>query len=151
MLQQALALALFPEHEVKSVSEIPEPSESERFDVMIVDAVSLGDVAAASRKVQSWKIPTVWVESDAAGQVPRREKLVSIRAPVEKNALQSALTECLGGASKSKASDVPFDFVKATEGGAEPAFAETDLIELVDVVEESTDLGTTRSRQKKSK
>lgn len=151
MLQQAITLALFPDHEVKVASAFPEASELENFAAVIVDGASLGETGELSRRVQGWKIPTVWVESGPTGQAPRREKLVAIQAPMEMDALQSALAECLGGAAKRKRSEAAAESVKAKEVSAEPAFAEGELIELVDVVEESSGLRTRQARQKKTK
>ena len=149
MLQQAIVLALFPEHEAQIASAIPEPSELNDFDAVIVDGASLGDTGKVSSAVESWKTPTVWVESVPAGQAPRREKLVSIQAPIEKDALLSALAECLGGAAKSKRSETAAKSVKAKEGGAASASGEAQLIDLVDVVEEGLELSARQARQKK--
>ena len=151
MLQQAITLALFPDHEVKVASAFPEASELENFAAVIVDGASLGEPGEASRRVQASKIPTVWVESVPAGQAPRREKLISIQAPMDIDALQSALAECLGGASKSKRSETAAQSVKAKEGGAESPFAAAELIELVDVVEGGPGPKARQARQKKTK
>jgi hypothetical protein len=106
MLQQAIALALFPEHEVKIVSAIPESSELKDFDAVIVDVGSIGesdgDFEPAIRAVRSWRIPTVWVQSSSHGQTPQREKLVALNPPIEKEVLLSALAECLGIPSREK-------------------------------------------------
>lgn len=106
MLQQAIALALFPEHEVKIRSAIPESSELLGFDAVIVDVGSIpesdGDFEPAIRAVQSWKVPTVWVQGSSNRQIPRREKLVALNSPIEKEVLLSALAECLGIPSREK-------------------------------------------------
>src|ERR1700693_4818712 len=87
MLQQALALALFPEHEVKIASAIPEPSGLRDFDAVIFDAgltgESDGTCDAAIRAVQSWKVPTVWVQGFSHGPTLQRENLISINTPIE--------------------------------------------------------------------
>ena len=109
MLQQAIALALFPEHEVKIVSAIPESSALKDFDAVIFDLKSLGESAggaeAAVRAVQSWKVPTVWVQGSSHEPTPQRENLIPIIAPIEKDVLLSALAECLGIISKEKRLD----------------------------------------------
>jgi len=109
MLQQAIALVLFPEHEVKIGSAIPEASALKDFDAMIVDLESLGESAgvaeASIRAVQSWKVPTVWVRGSSHGLTPQRENLIAINMPIEKKVLLSALAECLGTLSKEKRLD----------------------------------------------
>jgi hypothetical protein len=109
MLQQAIALALFPEHEVKIGSAIPESSELTGFDAVIVDVGSIGesdgDFEPAIRAVQSWKVPTVWVQGSSHGPTPQRENLIPINTPIEKEVLLSALAECLGVPSREKRLD----------------------------------------------
>ena len=109
MLQQAIALALFPEHEVKIVSAIPESSALKDFDAVIFDLKSLGESAggaeAAVRAVQSWKVTTVWVQGSSHEPTPQRENLIPINMPIEKEVLLSAVAECLGTISKEKRLD----------------------------------------------
>ena len=109
MLQQAIALALFPEHEIKIASAIPESSALKDFDAVIVDLGPLGEpneaFAQGVRAVQSWKVPTVWVRGSSHGPTPQRENLIPINMPIEKEVLLSALAECLGTISKEKRLD----------------------------------------------
>ncbi len=106
MLQQAIALALFPEHEVKIGAAIPESSALRDFDAVIVDLGPLGEpdeaFAQGVRAVQSWKVPTVWVQGSSNEPTPQRENLIPINMPIEKEVLLSALAECLGTISKEK-------------------------------------------------
>ena len=138
MLQQAITLALYPDHEVKVASAFPEFSELKKFDAVIVNGASLGDIGEASRTVQGWKVPTVWIESVPPGQAPRREKLVSIQAPIEKDALLSALAECLGTFAKETRLDKAAGSARAkdNQGRATAAVGGSEVIELLDVVEE---------------
>ena len=109
MLQQAIALALFPDYEVEIASAILESSALKDFNAVIVDLKSLGESAggaeAAIRAVQSWKVPTVWVQGSSHEPTPQRENLIPIIAPIEKDVLLSALAECLGIISKEKRLD----------------------------------------------
>ncbi len=152
ILQQAIALALFPEHEVKIASAIPESSELKNFDAAIVDMGSLGEpdgaFAQGIRAVQSWKVPTVWVEGASAGQAPKREKLVAINSPIEKEVLLSALAECLGTPLKAKRNDnaAGQSRTKQSQGAAATAAGEPGVIDLVEVVEEGP--GAKQARQK---
>ncbi|MBI1995357.1 MAG: hypothetical protein HYU31_04610 [Deltaproteobacteria bacterium] len=145
MLQQAIALALFPEHEVKIVSAIPESSALKDFDAVIVDLVLLGEpdgaFAQGVRAVQSWKVPTVWVQGSSHEPTPQRENLISIKTPIEKEILLSALAECLGTLSKEKRSD-PSTRAPALAGNSE-------VIELLDVVEETSEAEIQQARPKK--
>ena len=132
MLQQAIALALFPEHEVEIGSAIPESSALKDFDAVIVDVGSIGesdgDFEPAIRAVQSWKVPTVWVQGALNKQTPRREKLVSLNLPIEKEALLSALAECLGTISKEKRLD-PSTRSPALAGDSRSGFRPTGVLE----------------------
>lgn len=136
MLQQAIALALFPDHKVQIATELPEASELGGFDAVIVGSIALQDPGKTGRSVHGWKVPTIWLECVPGAPSPKRERLVAVSTPIEKNQLLSALAECL--ASRSKASDsatVP-SRKKARGNGAASAAGEVAVIELVDVVEE---------------
>ena len=145
MLQQAIVLALFPEHEVKSASALPEPSELEDFAAVIVDAESLGEPgeesASAIRAVHGWKIPTLWVQGPSNGPAPQREKLVVLKTPIEREVLLSALAECLGTASKQTRLEKPAGSVRAKDSraGAAAAAGGPEVIELLEVVEEGSE------------
>jgi hypothetical protein len=109
MLQQAIALALFPEHEVKFAPAIPEASGLKGFDVVIVDPRPLdepdGAFAQGVRAVQDWKVPTVWLQGSAHGPTPQRKNLIALNTPIEREDLLSALAECVGTISKEKRLD----------------------------------------------
>ena len=188
MLQQAIALALFPEHEVKIVSAIPESSALKDFDAVIFDLKSLGESAggaeAAIRAVQSWKVPTVWVQGSSHEPTPQRENLIPIIAPIEKDVLLSVLAECLGTISKEKrldpstrapalagdsrsgfrptgvpegATSSPVEIHKAAgsskakdnQGGAAAPAGDPEVIELLDVVEETSEAEIQQAGPKK--
>ena len=123
MLQQAIALALFPDYEVKIASAIPESSALKDFNAVIFDLKSLGESAggaeAAIRAVQSWKVPTVWVQGSSHEPTPQRENLIPIIAPIEKDVLLSALAECLGIISKEKRLDKTTGSPRARENQGE--------------------------------
>jgi hypothetical protein len=132
MLQQAIALALFPEHEVKIRSAIPESSELTGFDAVIVDVGSIGeadgDFEPAIRAVRSWKVPTVWVQGSFHGPTPQRENFIAINMPIEKEVLRSALAECLGVPSKEKRLD-PSTRAPALAGDSRLGFRPTGVLE----------------------
>ena len=144
MLQQAIALALFPEHVVKIASAIPESSELTGFDAVIVDLGPLGEpdgaFAQGVRAVQSWKVPTVWVQGSSHEPTPQRENLIPIIAPIEKDVLLSVLAECLGTISKEKRLD-PSTRAPALAGDSE-------VIELLEIVEEGGEGVIQQAQQK---
>ena len=155
MLQQAIALALFPEHEVKTASALPEPSELEGFAAVIVDAESLGEPGEASapaiRAVHGWKVPTLWVQGSANGPAPQREKLVVLKTPIEREVLLSALAECLGTASKETRLEKAAGSARAKDSraGATAAAGGPEVIELLEVVEEGGEAEIQTARQEK--
>jgi len=188
MLQQAIALALFPDYEVEIASAIPESSALRDFNAVIVDLKSLGESAggaeAAIRAVQSWKVPTVWVQGSSHEPTPQRENLIPIIAPIEKDVLLSVLAECLGTISKEKrldpstrapalagdsrsgfrptgvpegATSSPVGIHKAAgsskardnQGGAAAPAGDSEVIELLDVVEETSEAEIQQAGPKK--
>ena len=187
MLQQAIALALFPQHEVKIGSAIPESSALRDFDAVIVDLGPLGEpdeaFAQGVRAVQSWKVPTVWVQGSSHGAAPQRENLIPINTPIEKEVLLSALAECLGTPAKEKrldpstrapalAGDSPSGFrptgvpegatgspvglhktavsskAEDNQGGAAAAAGDSEVIELLEIVEEGGEGVIQQTQQK---
>jgi len=188
MLQQAIALALFPEHEVKIASAIPESSALKDFDAVIVDLGSLGEAAETFaqgvRAVQSWKVPTVWLQGSSHEPTPQRENLIPTNTPIEKGVLLSALAECLGIPAREKrlgpstrapalAGDSRSGFrptgapegatsspvgihktsgsskAKDSQGGAAAPAGDSEVIELLDVVEETSEAEIQQARPKK--
>lgn len=138
VLRHAIALSLFPEHEVETVESVPDAATAGAFDAVIVDGASLDEVGAPEttvvREVQSWKVPTIWVE-DKSARAFDREKLVVIKHPIEWSALQSALAECLGTKARPQAQTRG-----AQRGGPEKAqagAAASPVIDLVEIVDEA--------------
>src|SRR5262245_16912726 len=107
ILRQAISLALFPDHEVQMSPLLSEgdAAMAQEFDLVIIDSAGLRATNSLSsqlvRAVQSWKVPTIWIDDAAARQAPVRDKLVVLNGPIQKESLQSAVTKCLG-ASPSK-------------------------------------------------
>ncbi len=132
MLQQAIALALFPVYEVKIASAIPESSALRDFKAVIVDSKSLGESAggaeAALRAVQSWIVPTVWLQGASQGPTPKRENLIPINTPIQKEVLLSALAKCLGIPAREKRLD-PSTRAPALAGDSRSGFRPTGVPE----------------------
>jgi hypothetical protein len=153
ILQRAIAVTFFPEHEVQITDDLPEMNafEQRSYDIIVVDAGALRErntVGDLNRRIQGWRVPTIWLEETISIVVPKRDKLVVLRKPILKNDLLSALAQC-----QEKRSNVSL-----TSGSAEVSkkvrdkegFTNADLephpkqdkarvIELVDVVEEGKD------------
>src|SRR5919109_3097295 len=146
ILQQGIAISLYPENDVQLMDGVPENLNSNDFDAAIVDAASLQESnaldAAALRSIQEWKMPTIWIGGDVSGRVSSREKVVTLQRPLGRQALMAALRECLGAASSEKRNAaaaernddrrVPSKRTAKEETSAETAAAE--IIELTDVV-----------------
>jgi hypothetical protein len=159
ILQQGIAISLYPENDVQLMDGVPENLNSNDFDAAIVDAASLQESnaldAAVLRSIQGWKIPTIWIEGDISGRVPTRGKVVTLQRPLGRQALMAALRECLGAASGEKRNAaladrnddrrVPSKRTAREETSADTAAAE--IIELTEVVEQ-TGAGKGSSQQK---
>jgi hypothetical protein len=146
MLQQAFAVALQSDHQVHVQETIPESSAVKDFDAVIVDAASLVERNAGTdlRAVQSWKVPTVWIDKSDAPDAPTRENLVVVKRPVHNDSLRKALLECLTPSTVSTpkaprllAKAAAANGSKAKEKGKFVAAVsdERHFIELVEVVD----------------
>jgi hypothetical protein len=124
ILQHATALALFPDHDARMMTTVPETEALIDCAAVIVDAAVLRETgglpAPAMRALEKWDTPMVWIDGDSPAP-PNRDKLIVVKRPVSRTAMREALVQCLAkGAGK------------APTGTAEN---ERDVIELVDVVE----------------
>ncbi len=168
VLQQAIALSLFPEHDVRvEVSVTASAIGALRdVDLLIVDAGALraSDKLSPefSRAVESSLIPTLWIDEDQTARPSRRDKLVAITKPIESKAFQAAVTELLSPASagkerqkaaspvEPKAEKVKASEKKALVAKSEPSEPEAELIELVEVVGEDAPPAENRKAPKKA-
>ena len=143
VLQQAIALYLFPEHDVQ-VDEGGGASGGavlDGMDLIIVDASALREKNRLSpelaRAIQNSSIPTLWIDDNESANAPKRDKLTVVMKPIESAAFQSALADLLSGSrpreDRKKAAPEKLKAHKAKSGKAEP-----EPIELVEVVEEES-------------
>lgn len=166
ILQQAISLSLFPEHEVRVEDGIASSVGSFKdYDLLIVDGAALRErnqlTPEAIRAVQGCKTPTLWLEEDPASQAPKREKFVVVKKPVEREALQSALAGLLspGAPPRERRSSVAAAPSRESVPKAAPkkkggeAFEQSafQFIDLVDVVEEQTPPKQGKKGRRKSK
>jgi hypothetical protein len=138
VLQQALALSLFPEHEVRVEESIDAGMIGglKEVDLLIVDAAALrtaGKLTAELRRaLEAAKTPTLWIDDDAAR--PKRANLAVLAPPIASGYLQTAVADLLSGKSekpkKAAAAAKADGDETAHESGAQ-------LIDLVEVVEEA--------------
>ena len=145
ILQRAIVLSFFAEHQVEVAEQVPQMSvlEERSYDVAIIDAVALREKNMAgdlNRRLRDWPIPIIWLEENISTAAPIRDKLVVLHKPIARNDLLAALARC-----QAKGSTIPL-----TDGGEklrnETGSADTErkpasehrtqIIDLVDVVEE---------------
>jgi hypothetical protein len=124
ILQHATALALFPDHDARMMTTVPETEALIDCAAVIVDAAVLRETgglpAQAIRAMEKWDTPMVWIDGDSPAP-PNRDKLIVVKRPVSRTAMREALALCL---AKSAG--------QARTGATEN---ERNIIELVDVVE----------------
>jgi len=163
MLQQAIALALFTEHDVQMSAAIPESLERDQFDAVIVDAASLRETTGISdeamRRIRDWHLPTIWIGDKQSAEVSKWERLVMMERPIAKEGLHSALAECLGVSAGSHSNGVASTPEPVTKRISKKAVEENEIqsgatadpgiIELVDIIEEEPRRITTTETPKK--
>ena len=135
VLQQALALSLFPEHEVRIEESIDATAIAglNDTDLLIIDAAALREKGVLTpelqRAVEASKLATLWIDADSA---PKRNRLAAVGTPIDAVALQKAVADLLSGAPvKAKKRAQPQSLKTAAAEAAEP-----QPIDLTDVVEE---------------
>ena len=98
MLQHALVIALFPEHQVKIVEKQPTDWAAEDADLAIIDAVALrgktSTTANELRALENGRLPILWIDTETnAGDAP--SKLARLTPPFTKEELRTAVAELL--------------------------------------------------------
>jgi hypothetical protein len=162
ILQQALRLALCPDHEVQLEANLAdkEPAAVMEFDLAIIDAAALREVnvprTQVLRAVQAWTMPKIWIDEAERTQAPGDELRV-LTKPIEKDRLQAAVATCLGAALSSKQNGNSGPAAKETTrstrttASVPSTIAEVPIIDLVDVVEEPPAHNRYSRRQRKTK
>jgi len=157
ILNQAVSLYLFPQHDVQVKSNLEEidPKALQEYDLLIVDAPAGADGksgTAVTRSIQKLKTPTLWLEEDGSTPPAKRKGLLSLKIPIKREAFQKALDDLLS-------TDKPGKEKSGSQGGggaggqtakkrgrgreAKSPQGEIQFIDLVDIVEEEA--GHTRS------
>ena len=99
ILQHAIALSVFPQHQTRMTTSIPGSSELKEVDAVIIDAASLREIHGLSTQaihsLQGCNIPIVWIDS-VDSRPPANANIIVVSTPITKQSLQSALAQCLG-------------------------------------------------------
>jgi hypothetical protein len=167
ILRQAISLALFQQHDVqveKSL-EASQLASLNDYDLLIIDGAALREGkqlnAEITCAIQGCKTPTLWLEEVGASQAPKREKLLVVRKPIEREPFQSAVEGFLSGETSPKKGARPSSPVlgakpaglkrETRKAGASPEQGSFGFIDLVDVVEENASPRQEKKPAKKSK
>ena len=148
MLQQALVVALFPDHEVQVFDKTPAAEVLAAAELLIIDAAGLrGGDAWSTRDVhaiQSCRVPVVWIDAETPPDTAAFTNLVRLAPPLKRDELRAAAAECLRltGARPSaapKPARTVAEKTKAIEPKPQSAAPDKakEFIELVDVFEET--------------
>jgi hypothetical protein len=140
MLQHALVIALFPEHQVKIVEKLPTDWAAEGADLAIIDAVALrgktSTTANELRALENGRLPILWIDTETnAGDAP--SKLARLTPPLTKEELRTAVAELL----RPEAPPTEASGAKAAMAGGDKVGGEKNIIELVDVFDEAAERG----------
>jgi hypothetical protein len=147
MLQQAIVVALFPEHHVQVSEKVPEAEPAGEMDLVIIDYAALRgrnpSAASEIRALEGWRLPVILIGAAAVGDKALSKNYRRLNTPVQRDDLRTAVTESLGSsvqrrsfsavATSSSAPAVPA--TKKTSAGSPDNRKE--VIELTDVIEES--------------
>jgi hypothetical protein len=163
ILQQAICLALCPDHEVQLDANLSEkkPITIKDYDLAIIDAAALRDPNVPNtqnlRVLQEWKIPKIWIDEADRGQAPRGDKLVVLTKPIQKESLQAAVATCLGASLARRPNGSGRQPARETIGSGGTTVSDSGaaagpvIIDLVDVVEESPERKSQGRQQRRTK
>ena len=158
MLQQAIALALFPNHDVH-VSETVPASLEKSFEAVIVDVTALRETSKLSsdslKIIAGWTTPTIWIGDRESPQTPTRDTLVVMQTPIAKETLYASLAECLGTSIPAKQNGISSVGDKARNeatdidsGVSSATRQDTEVIDLVEVVDDEPARNPTKGFKK---
>jgi hypothetical protein len=152
MLQHAIGLALFPQHQTRMTGSIPDSTEIGDVDAAIIDAAALRETdslsAQAIRSLERWKIPIIWIDTADSQLTPTRANFVVMDTPIAKQTLQSALAQCLGdspGGRRKNMRQTGRDAISSRHRMKGDKGVKREVIDLVEVVEEGPESHKTTS------
>jgi hypothetical protein len=142
VLQQAIGLSLFPEHDVQVQDSVTASAigSLRETDLLIVDAAALRESnqlsSEVARALQSSTIPIVWIDDSESEPPPKRDKLAALMKPIENGAFQSALAQLLSPSiTKREPKKTPGP---GSQRSKTKQKADGEPIELVDVVDDTS-------------
>jgi len=151
ILSQAIQLFLFPIHEVQAIVDIGivDAKTLDENDLLIVDGSSPGNNQRPSpelvRSIQRSKSPTLWLEEEDSPCPVKRENLLSVKKPLQRELFQEVLNVLLSGKTagkrqigslKGESPDGQKSLGKKTKGEGQARKRNPKPIDLVEVVEE---------------
>ncbi len=153
ILNQAVSLYLYPQHDVQVRSDLEEldAKDFQGYNLLIVDPPATADAKSATavtRFIQKFKTPTLWLEVKGCVPCPKREQILGVKMPIEREAFQKTLEQLLsndkqdgkerlsqgGGGCGQKATNNKGAGSRESKSPPE----NTRFIDLVDIVEEET-------------
>jgi hypothetical protein len=143
VLQQAIALSLFPGHDVRVEDGAgwAIAAAFDGMDLVIVDAAALRAGSRLSpelaRAIQGSSIPTLWIDENEFADPPKRDKLAVVMKPIENAAFQSAVADLLSGSPPRQEQKKAVPVEEKTQA-AKGEKAKPEPIELVEIVEEES-------------
>ena len=153
ILNQAVSLYLYPQHDVQVRSDLEDldPKSLQEYNLIIVDSPAGADAKSATavtRSIQKLKTPTLWLELEGCIPCPKREQILSVKMPIEREVFQKALDQLLSSDPQSKKERSSLAAWIAGKKASRKMGARkresnvppenTQLIDLVDVVDEET-------------
>jgi len=145
VLQQAIALSLFPGHDVRVEDGAGASTAAvlDGMDLVIVDAAALRASGRLSpelaRSIQGSSIPTLWIDENESADPPKRDKLAVVMTPIENAAFQSALADLLAYSSpQQERKKAALSGEQKAQKGKSKVKTEGEPIELVEIVEEES-------------
>ena len=153
MLRYALAVALTPDHHVQFSAVLPEASALKNADAIVMDVATMRQSGQPVEldMVDSWQLPTIWIDDREPASPPDRADWASLKVPLRREQLLKAVFDCLNpavgsavSAQKTETNTVVATKTRAkkTKGGDTPSStAATNVIELVEVVDDGSENG----------
>jgi len=138
MLQQAIVLSLFPDHDVQVSAGLPPQSEAETFDAIVIDTSDLAPEQVDS--LARWNVPMIVINSEKTTDGWNREDVACVAKPVAKKSLEAAVVRCLA-ARPPKANGREFperDEEPTIQADLSKDPGEAPVIDLTEIIEDET-------------
>jgi hypothetical protein len=154
VLQHAIVVALFPEHQIRIAEAVPDsPGDA---DIVIVDAAGLrersGLSSAELHRIVEWHRPIIWIDGVNRAE-PNADAIVNfvrLGIPLKRDELKTMVAECLSNTGGTSPAVHALQRNHADASARAPGFrpaADREVIELTEVYEDSSDDAAKR-RQK---